>query len=69
MKIVQIHHPDSTYPDALEAVCMKLYKDYSLHSTVFLPGQIQGTGTLTMFFENKPKLRVLEFKAKNNEGK
>ena len=68
MKVIQIPHPDSTYPDAIEAVWMKLSKEYRLHSTEFLPGQIQGTGTLMMFFEPKTKLTVLPFKSsKKNE--
>lgn len=62
MKVVSLSHPDHTYPDVVEAVCIKLGAEYRLHSTVFLWGQIQGTGTLMMFFEPKIKLKVLEFK-------
>jgi hypothetical protein len=67
MKVINIAHPESTYPDAIEAVCLKLAKDYRLHSTEFLPGQIQGTGSLMLFFEPKAKLKLLEFKARNTE--
>lgn len=67
MKVIQLQHPDNTYPDVVEAVCIKLAKDYRLHSSVFLPGQIQGTGSLTMFFEPKVRLKILEFKANKNE--
>jgi hypothetical protein len=68
MKVIQINHPDSTYPDLIEAVWIKLSQDYKLHSTTFLPGQIQGTGTLTMFFEEKPRFKLLEFKARQNDN-
>lgn len=67
MKVVAIEHPQSTYPNAVEAVCLKLAKEFRLHSTQFLPGQIQGTGKLVLFFEPKSKLKVVEFK-KSTEG-
>jgi|GEM_PF-5027710 len=59
MKVITIQHPDSTYPDAIEAVCIKLGKEYRLFTTEFLPGQIQGTGVLMLFFEPKTKFKLI----------
>jgi hypothetical protein len=67
MKVISIQHPDSTYPDLVEAICMKLGKDYRLHSNCFLPSPVQGIGTLMLFFEPKAKFKVVPFKAPDNE--
>jgi hypothetical protein len=67
VKIVQLQHPENTYPDVVEAVCIKLGKDYRFHSSIFMPSPIQGTGILMMFFEPKVRLKILEFKAKKDE--
>ena len=65
MKVVKITHPDSTYPDAIEAVLIKLSDDYRLHSTCYLPSQIHGTGELMLVFEERVKFNVVPMKRKD----
>lgn len=64
MKIVKLNHPDQTYPDAIEAVLIKLSPEFRLHSTCFLPNQIQGNGELMLVFEERPRFNVIPLKRK-----
>lgn len=68
MKVVAVNHPQSTYPDALEAVIITLAEqNFRLHSSSFLPGQIQGTGQLMLFFEERPKFNVVPLRRGKDE--
>lgn len=64
MKVVRLEHPNQTYPDLLEATCEKLAGEWRLHSQVYLPGQVLGVGHLLLFFEERPKFKLHEFKPK-----
>lgn len=59
IKVVSIPHPKSTYPDVIEAACVLLGDKWRFRSQVFLPGRIQGEGSLLLFFDPKPQLKVV----------
>lgn len=67
MKLVRFEHPEQTYPELIEAACEKLSAEWRLHSTRYLPGQVLGNGTLILFFEERPKFKLHEFKARESK--